>query len=215
MVPAGRETVNTADGRPTTRLRPRLLAVSLALAIVLVGGFVWWQLGGDESSSSDYDAVLRDPSAVVTYPSNGLVNDAVAGDPLPIATLLDQDGDEVSTSELLGEPIVLNLWFTNCAPCATELPEFAEVDAESDVRFVGVNLGDPLDVMEKFAAERGVTYELLRDPVSEFTDAVGAVAFPVTLFVTSDGTIVEQTGVLNADQLRSRIADLLAAEERV
>jgi hypothetical protein len=36
---------------------------------------------------------------------------------------------------------------------------------------------------------------------------------PITLFVTSDGTIVEQTGALDADELRAEIADLLAAED--
>jgi hypothetical protein len=36
---------------------------------------------------------------------------------------------------------------------------------------------------------------------------------PVTLFVTSDGTIVEQTGPLDADQLRDKVADLLAADQ--
>jgi hypothetical protein len=36
---------------------------------------------------------------------------------------------------------------------------------------------------------------------------------PITLFVTSDGMIVEQTGPLDADELRAEIADLLAVDE--
>ena len=48
--------------------------------------------------------------------------------------------------------------------------------------------------MERFAGERGVEYDLFRDEFAELADAIGATAMPITLFVTSDGTIVEQTG---------------------
>ena len=125
----------------------------------------------------------------------------------------DVDGNEISTSDLIGEPMVVNLWYSTCAPCAKELPEFAEVDAETDdVRFFGINNVDSVEDMEAFASERGVEYDLLRDDSAVFTDAIGAVAFPITLFVASDGTIVDQTGALDADGLRERIAELLASE---
>src|SRR5690606_18180758 len=127
--------------------------------------------------------------------------------------LHDGDGNDVSTHELLGEPMVVNLWYSTCAPCAIELPEFAAVDAEFDeVRFIGVNPIDSVDVMERFAGERGVEYALYRDDRSELTDELGLVAVPVTLFVAPDGTIVEQTGALDADQLRAKIGDLLEVE---
>jgi hypothetical protein len=69
-----------------------------------------------------------------------------------------------------------------------------------------------MSVMERFAGERGVTYELLRDDRAEFTDGIEASNFPLTVFVTSDGTIVEQTGVIDLDGLREKIADLQTQE---
>jgi peroxiredoxin len=190
------------------RSRPRLLIGSLVAAVAIIVLFAWSQRSDD-----DLDARLDDARAVVTFPNDGLGNEAVAGEPLPDVTLLDRDGDEVATSDLVGEPLVVNLWFTTCPPCARELPDFAEVDAETDdVTFYGVNMLDSVEVMERFAGERGVEYDLLRDELAEFTDAVGATAFPVTLFVTSDGTIVEQTGELDADGLRERIDRLLTIE---
>ena len=66
--------------------------------------------------------------------------------------------------------------------------------------------------MERFAGERGVEYELLRDQRAELVDGIGAVAFPITLFVTSDGTIVEQTGAIDEDELREKVTALRAAE---
>jgi peroxiredoxin len=193
------------------KIRPRLLVGSLVVAVIVIGAFAWTQRpdGGDD----DLDARLTDPGAVVTFPVDGLGNDAVDGEPFPDVVLLDGDDNEVSTADLIGEPLVVNLWFSTCPPCARELPEFAEVDAQrDDVRFVGVNTIDSVEVMERFAGERGVTYDLLRDQFAELADGIGAVAFPVTLFVTSDGTIVEQAGVLDADELNAKIDDLLVAE---
>jgi len=197
--------------------RPRLLAASLAVAVVVsvVGALIWAQAMGNDESADEPDAVLSDPTGgVVTYPNDGLLNDQVSGDRLPAAVLTDRDGNEVPTAELIGSPLVMNFWFTTCPPCAKELPDFAEVHAEvgDEVRFIGVNMVDPVPTMERFAAERGVEYELFRDELAELTDAIGAVSFPVTIFVGSDGTIVEQTGVLDATQLRDEVDALLEAD---
>ena len=196
------------------KIRPRLLVISLVIALVVsVGaGYLIARSGDDEP-----DAVLDNPQTVETFPNNGLGNDVVEGDLLPVTTLFDRDDNEVLSTSLLGQPTVGNFWFSTCPPCAKELPDFAEVHSEvgDDVRFVGVNTIDSVESMERFAGERGVTYEQLRDPFAELTDAIGAVAFPVTLFVTSDGTIIEQTGVLDADQLRARIDELQAVEAQI
>ncbi len=192
--------------------RPGLLAGSLLVAVAVIGIFVWTQRSDDDGA--EFDATLQDPGAVVTFPNDGLGNDDVQGDSFPDIVLVDRDDNEVTTADLVGEPLVVNLWYSTCAPCAKELPEFAEVDAETDdVRFVGVNTLDSVEVMERFAGERGVEYDLFLDEFAELADAIGATAMPITLFVTSDGTIVEQTGPLDADELRGKIADLLAADQ--
>ena len=64
--------------------------------------------------------------------------------------------------------------------------------------------------MRRFAAERGVDYELLRRPRRPLGDALGVVQYPVTLFVSADGEIVAQTGPLNEAELRQHVAELLA-----
>ena len=194
------------------KIRPRLLVGSLLAAVVVIGVAVWIQSSG--SDDGEFDATLSDPQTVITFPNEGLGNDDVQGDPFPDVVLIDRDDNEITTAEFLGEPLVVNLWYSTCPPCAKELPEFAEVDAETDeVRFIGVNTLDSLEVMDRFAGERGVEYDLFRDEFAELADAIGATAMPVTLFVTSDGTIVEQTGALDDDELRAKVADLVAVDE--
>ncbi len=192
--------------------RPRLFVASLVVAALVVGGFVWIMSSRD-SSDGDIDAVLSAPQDVQAYPTDGLANDDVQGDPFPAAVFLDRDGNEVTSESLIGEPLVVNLWFSSCAPCAKELPAFAAVDADvDDVRFIGVNTIDSVEDMERFAGDRGVEYQLLRDNYAELADGIGAVAFPITLFVDSSGMIVDQTGALDEGELRSKVAALEAHE---
>jgi peroxiredoxin len=136
------------------------------------------------------------------------------GSELPAVDLLDADGDVVPTRSLVGEPLVVNFWYSTCPPCTKELREFAAVheDLGESVRFVGVNPLDEGPAMVAFAAERGVTYELLRDELAELQTELEITAFPVTLFVQSDGTILRRSGVLDEDGLRSEIDLLLEAE---
>ena len=188
--------------------RPRLLAGSLAVAALVIGAFTVI-LANQDSGNDDIDARLT--PGVVTFPNDGLANEDVQGDPLPIVDLGDRDGNSISTAALLGKPLVINFWYASCPPCVKELPDFAEVHAEmgDTVRFVGVNTRDSIEEMERFAADRGVTYELYRDDFAELVDAIRLVNTPTTLFVTPDGVIVQQSGVLDADELRAEIDQLL------
>lgn len=188
----------------------RLLAASLGAAVVvsLAGG---WALSrnGDDLPAIDDEIDLGTPT-VAQIPAIS-TNADVAGDTLPPVTLEDNDGNPVRTDELLGQPMIINYWYSTCAPCKKELPAFAEVHAElgDSIRFIGVNPLDTPEVNESFASDRGVTYELLRDPADEFGSTIGVATAPFTLFVAPDGTIVRQAGVLDAATLRTYAQELL------
>ncbi len=197
--------------------RPRLLAASLGVAVVvsLAGGYVWGQTVANSNSGDDVDAVLVDPQDRTLDGGPALIEPIPEGEVLPEATLIDGDGNEVSSMSWLGDtPLVINFWHSNCPPCEKELADFARVDAEmaGDVRFIGVNPLDPIPTAERFAGERGVEYDLLRDDAVELQTELGVTFFPYTVFVTSSGEIVDQTGVLDADGLRERVENLLERE---
>ncbi|MEM9042704.1 MAG: TlpA disulfide reductase family protein [Actinomycetota bacterium] len=137
-----------------------------------------------------------------------------SADSLPSVEVIAADGAPADTADWTGEPLVVNFWFSTCPPCAKELRDFAAVDAERGdvVRFIGVNPIDEVDVMESFAAERGVEYDNFRDPIGDLQIELEITSFPTTVFVGSDGEVVERRGVLDADQLHEAIDELLAAE---
>jgi thiol-disulfide isomerase/thioredoxin len=135
-------------------------------------------------------------------------NAAVTGRAVPRVELQTLGGDAYSSADLVGHPLVINLWFSTCAPCNRELPAFAAAHSVfgDQVRFVGIN-SSGLDSQseEKFARNRGVNYELYYDPNGVFTTAMRIANFPQTLLVNTDGTIVEQTGELTAAKLEDLI----------
>lgn len=185
--------------------RPGLRLVSLLIAVpISVGGaLVWSRIS---TSSGPTDAVLSAPGDYLEPGAS--TNPPLATDRLPAVEFVAADGSKLElTSD--GRPMVVNLWYSTCPPCARELVDFATVHEQlgEAVRFVGVNPLDSAEAMRRFAGDRGVSYELLRDPQSALADALGVVAYPVTLFVGRDGYVLEQTGALDAGELRGRIAD--------
>ena len=107
----------------------------------------------------------------------------------------------------MGQPLVINVWGSSCGPCKAELPDFAAAHARfgDTVRFVGIDYLPPSEAEEAFARDRGVQYELLYDADGEFISAAGIATFPVTLFVAPDGTIVEQTGLLDEERIAALV----------
>jgi thiol-disulfide isomerase/thioredoxin len=152
--------------------------------------------------------------AVVTVTAACGGSDDAGDSSWPSVEVVSATGDEVDTGSWTGEPMVVNFWYSTCAPCAEELQHFATVDDEvdGDVRFVGINPLDTPERMIEFADERGVAYELFQDPLAELQGELGITSFPATYFVSSSGEIVAVTAALDAAELRLEIDELLAAE---
>ena len=180
-----------------------MILLPLAGVIAVAGAAVWSRVIAD-----DEDVILIEPGE---YAGPSATNPDVAGSPLPPFELIGADQQSV-TLVPDGRPMVVNMWQSICPPCSRELAAFGDVDADygARVRFVGVNNYDDVDSMIGYAAARGVDYELLSDPEDVVATALGVLQYPVTLFVTADGEIVAQTGVLSEDELRTRVAELLA-----
>lgn len=189
--------------------RPRPIAIAavsgLAAAAIAIVGVA--ALANDEPKY-DGEFVLDEPGVFQEPLSE--VNDDLSGLTLPDIDLTDINGEPRSLREYAGKPLVINVWFSNCAPCRRELRDFAVVHEEvgDKIQFVGIDPFDTVEAMQRFASERGVTYDLLRDIEREFSNEIGIVAYPVTLFVSAEGEVLRQTGEIDADGLRAAIREL-------
>ncbi len=163
----------------------RLLFGSLAVAaaaVVIVGVVVANRSDSTNSAAAGDDVTLTSGNDLA--PSIG-TNAAVTGRTLPHVDIQTLAGDNFATADLIGRPLVVNFWYSTCAPCKRELPAFAAVQSKlgDKVRFVGVDTFPPSDHEEAFARDRGVNYELMYDPNGELTTAVGIANSPQTLFI--------------------------------
>ena len=185
-----------------------------AIASLAIGYAIAQSNNSTSGSSPAIDSTRgdtsNDPGEPIPDPPSIETNAVVTGTALPDVSVVDLDNADVALSSLIGQPLIINVWGSTCVPCRKELPDFAaaHLDYGDRVRFVGVSFLPPSDREENFARERGVQYELYYDATGEFVNEIGIAAFPVTLFVRADGSIVEQRGQLDEQQL----VDLIESE---
>ena len=86
-------------------------------------------------------------------------NEVRVGQPAPAATLTTLDGKRLSTSELLGQVVILTFWATWCVPCRDELPLLSTYAAEHAAQGLSV-LGFTLNTPDELDPVRAVARTL-------------------------------------------------------
>ena len=156
------------------------------------------------------------------------------GSEAPAFTLVDAQGESVSLEDFRGEPLVLNVWASWCAPCVEELPFFqqlySEVNGEVDADAESLNVlllnndENPAEAVA-FLNDLGVTLPTALEPTKEQLTAFKAQnisldetsnvlrdyrvrGMPTTFFIDAEGVIrAVKVGLL----LPSEASELLAS----
>lgn len=187
-------------------VRSRLRIAIAVLAISAVGGWVW-----SVNSEPEIDVLMTTPGEV-PYPSLE-TNDSVVGRQLPDVEVTDLDGKVIALQSLVGSPIILNFWYSTCEPCRREIPAFAQAQlARSDIRFIGLNMNDSQETARAFGEKYGINYPIVFDQSGTVIRELGVVTAPSTLFIDSNGNIVDQVaGEISSDKLASLISQWFAS----
>ncbi len=149
--------------------------------------------GGDEPDPDGGDPATppvgdKEPPATMTAPN---------------FTVMDEHGNSVRLSDLVGKPIVLNFWATWCGYCRKEMPDFDRAARENpNVQFVMVNATDGVRETVKSAKQYidqyDFAFDVYFDTGLEALSAYGVNAFPCTFFINAAGEVVVwRSGVLN------------------
>jgi|TARA_B100001540_G_scaffold102305_1_gene92236 thiol-disulfide isomerase/thioredoxin len=126
---------------------------------------------------------------------NNQKDDQISEDVLSVSFALNE-GRNTTLKELVSEknqPLVVNFWATWCAPCLEELPMFESVHNRigHEVTFLGINVSDSPTKANEMIADAGISYQMGRDPEGNFLVGLGIVGLPATVFIDSEGTIVD------------------------
>lgn len=111
---------------------------------------------------------------------------------LPAVKVLDMNGNLQPLARNDGKPLVVNLWASWCGPCRAEMPVLAEAQRDfTQVDIAFINQGESEAVVNDFVIEHGLALRnLARDPDLSVARAVGARAFPTTLFYDPRGKLL-------------------------
>lgn len=110
---------------------------------------------------------------------------------MPDFVLTDPAGKELKLASLKGQPVLVNLWATWCAPCVAELPALDKLAAAQQgklkVLTVNQDSGQP-EKAGQFLKERGVTrLEPWLDPKGDLAFHFEAPSLPMTVLYDAQG----------------------------
>jgi cytochrome c biogenesis protein CcmG, thiol:disulfide interchange protein DsbE len=114
--------------------------------------------------------------------------------PAPAYSAATLEGDSVDLADLRGQPVLLNVWATWCAPCRVEIPELQalhEKHGAQGLRVVGVTVDSraAINDVHQFIQEFGMTYDVWWDPDHTVLNRFGGAGVPLTVLIDRDGTI--------------------------
>lgn len=128
-------------------------------------------------------------------------------------TLEDLEGNQLSLEDYKGKGMVVNFWATYCPPCKKELPYFEKIYQEygsQGVEVVAINVGEPLIAVNSFLSKNKVSFPILLDQDQQATEAFKIITLPVTLFINSEGEIVEKiNGEASEQMLRENVMKIV------
>lgn len=164
---------------------PRSLLLSFTCAFALL------VVGCDRESAEPAQPEASDGSENAEQLS-GKVDRSFAGEAMPAVELVDPSGTTLASAELMGQPVLLNLWATWCAPCVTEMPLLDEMATEigDSVRVITVSEDmNGAEAVEPFFAERKFAHlPKWMDPKNELAIAYGGgAALPLTVLYDAEG----------------------------
>lgn len=188
----------------------RLSASSLALGAALI------LLAGCDRESAG-DAQQQEAQAGVEAPTaREAVSRDFAGTALPQFTASAPDGKTLDLASLKGQPVLLNLWATWCAPCKAEMPVLDAIAAENAGSLRVITVSQDMkgaEVVSPFFAEGKFAHlEPWLDVKADLSFNMRVGDMPTTFLYNAEGVeIARVTGAYDweGEEARALIAEAI------
>ncbi len=174
---------------------------SLVIGITILGLFWTWASAVPAESTT---------SGRIPSPQEGFL--------APEFTLERLEGEEIGLSDLVGQPVIVNLWASWCPPCRAEMPALEAVYrtyADEGLEILAVNMSsqDSLPQATVFVQELDLSFPILLDRNGEVARLYQSRALPSTYFVDADGVVYRVVigGPISEVLLQTTVEELLEA----
>lgn len=135
----------------------------------------------EKMKAAGYTVKVNEPDPIVVKHTNNA---------LPQFELIDLNGEKISSDQLKGKKLHINIWSTSCKPCIEEFPELNELKKNLENQgyvFIGI-APESNKKVSKLLAKRPLEYKIIPN-AQDYLDELGVNAFPVNLFVDEKGII--------------------------
>lgn len=174
----------------TTMLRRALAAALAALAVVSLAGCAKDSLA-DQFRQGDNKQYIAGDGTVTEFqnPADRKSGAAWAG--------LTESGGAITDQDLLGNVVVLNFWYSGCAPCRAEAGDLQSIKEEfagKGLQVLGVNVRDSAATALAFDRSFKLDYPSVIDAETgnvllAYTGIVTPQAVPTTLVLDREGRV--------------------------
>ncbi len=215
---------SNSEKNRTTAPRPLyvffgFLLLGAALALVIFGGNLLNSSTSEitEDSAQTLLDQVSDLSEIGVNPIDPsvLTGFVETGDRAPNFTLDDLDGRAVSLTDFRGQPVIVNLWATWCAPCLIEMPALQDAFVRYDeqgLEILALNQGETAAIARQyFYDEMKLTFTPLLDENSAIPALYdGMNVLPTTYFIDREGIVsAVHRGPLTAGQIDGYLGEII------
>ena len=168
---------------PTSRSLTAIALTAIALAAALFAG------GCDRQTAEPAQPAAETGGKLKTF--NGNLSIENRGALMPDFALSDPAGKKLTSADLKGKPVLINLWATWCGPCVLEMPMLDQLAGADGGKLRVVTISEDLQgaakVVPFFATRKFAHLEPWLDPDNTLGDHYATGILPTTVLYDAQG----------------------------
>jgi peroxiredoxin len=129
----------------------------------------------------------------------------------PNFILNDLSGNEKELLNGSQKPTLINFWATWCPPCVAEMATIQNLyaNAEDTFRVIAVNADESTEVVQRFASEHNLSFDILLDPGGNVQELYRLRGYPTSFIIDGDGIVqIEHVGIMTEKKMREYLREV-------